>query len=105
MFLETAAGYFSLVDLASNHALPGSLMAEFPHIARQYYWSAQNTDRSSSAVVDVGLGSGALNQHGNVGIGHDQVLVCFLYHITSFLPSISSLTICLIKSTNPNQVS
>ncbi|KAL3455916.1 hypothetical protein BJX64DRAFT_53649 [Aspergillus heterothallicus] len=56
--LETAAGYFSLVDIASNRVLPGSIMAEFTHIARQYYWNAQQ-----NVHEDVGNpNSGGVNQ-------------------------------------------
>ncbi|KAJ0423526.1 fungal-specific transcription factor domain-containing protein [Aspergillus carlsbadensis] len=58
ILLETAAGYFSVVDLASSNALPGSLMAEFSHIARQYYWNAQQPQGSTSAssVGNAGMG-------------------------------------------------
>ncbi|CEL04172.1 hypothetical protein ASPCAL05303 [Aspergillus calidoustus] len=66
LFLETAAGYFSLVDIASNNALPGSLMAEFPHIARQYYWDAQ---KPVEGVAGEGLGSGS-----GFGAGTDRGL-------------------------------
>jgi hypothetical protein len=94
LFLETAAGYFSLVDIASNNALPGSLMAEFPHIARQYYWNAQKpvvegvareglgSTRGFNAGTDRGLGMGigigiGAREQGNGDGNHNRHLVCF----------------------------
>ncbi|KAF2017079.1 hypothetical protein BU24DRAFT_490316 [Aaosphaeria arxii CBS 175.79] len=40
--LESAAGYFSLIEMASQRALPGSVLAEFAQIAREYYLQAQS---------------------------------------------------------------
>lgn len=34
--LDIAAGHFSRIEYASNGSLPGSLVAEFAYIARQY---------------------------------------------------------------------
>ncbi|OAX81013.1 hypothetical protein ACJ72_04649 [Emergomyces africanus] len=40
--LDSAAGYFALMGIASGNALPGSIMPEFTHIAREYFWKVQN---------------------------------------------------------------
>lgn len=48
--LDTAAGYFSLVDIASNQALPGGILPEFAHIAREYFWKAQQRRASATSL-------------------------------------------------------
>ncbi|KLJ09245.1 hypothetical protein EMPG_15334 [Blastomyces silverae] len=40
--LDSAAGYFALMGIASNHSMPGSIMPEFTHIAREYFWKVQH---------------------------------------------------------------
>ncbi|KAF6807600.1 fungal specific transcription factor [Colletotrichum musicola] len=47
--LDTAAGYFSLVDIASNQALPGSILPEFAQIAREFFWKAQKQKNAAAA--------------------------------------------------------
>ncbi|KAJ8098167.1 fungal-specific transcription factor domain-containing protein [Lipomyces tetrasporus] len=44
--LDSAAGYFSLVDIACNQALPAGMLPEFAHIAREYFWRAQQSKTS-----------------------------------------------------------
>ncbi|EEQ85441.2 hypothetical protein RJZ56_006884 [Blastomyces dermatitidis] len=53
--LDSAAGYFALMGIASNHSMPGSIMPEFTHIAREYFWKVQHqkgtvTGRKKSAA-------------------------------------------------------
>lgn len=52
--LDVASGHFSRLEYASRGTLPGSLVAEFAHIARQY-------------VRDVQLGEHNRNNHNNDG--------------------------------------
>ncbi|OJD10494.1 hypothetical protein AJ78_08514 [Emergomyces pasteurianus Ep9510] len=40
--LDSAAGYFALMGIASDNALPGNIMLEFTHIAREYFWKVQH---------------------------------------------------------------
>ncbi|PGH02398.1 hypothetical protein GX51_04706 [Blastomyces parvus] len=40
--LDSAAGYFALMGIASNQSLPGAIMPEFTHIAREYFWKVQH---------------------------------------------------------------
>lgn len=35
-----------MVDMASNQALPGGILLEFAHIAREYFWKAQESKAS-----------------------------------------------------------
>ncbi|KAF6806165.1 fungal specific transcription factor [Colletotrichum sojae] len=47
--LDTAAGYFSLVDIASSQALPGSILPEFAQIAREFFRKAQKQKNAAAA--------------------------------------------------------
>jgi len=44
-FLDVAAGYFSRLNVASNNTLPGSLVAKFSHMARQYVEDFQSPNQ------------------------------------------------------------
>lgn len=46
--LDSAAGYFNLVSLASDRAMPSSILSEFAEIAREYYWKSQQAKLQSS---------------------------------------------------------
>ncbi|CAG9984020.1 unnamed protein product [Clonostachys byssicola] len=48
--LDSAAGYFSLVSLASDRAMPSTIMSEFAEIAREYYWKSQQAKLQSSQM-------------------------------------------------------
>ncbi|KKZ64815.1 hypothetical protein EMCG_09286 [[Emmonsia] crescens] len=40
--LDSAAGYFVLIGNASNQEVPGNIVLEFAHIAREYFWKVQH---------------------------------------------------------------
>ncbi|RAK80024.1 fungal specific transcription factor domain-containing protein [Aspergillus fijiensis CBS 313.89] len=50
--LDMAGGHFSRIEYASKGALPGSLVAEFAHLARQYVSDVRNgkTQRGSETI-------------------------------------------------------
>jgi hypothetical protein len=50
VLLDVAGGYFSRIEYASGGSLPGSLIAEFAHIAREHVNSATNSVSRSSMV-------------------------------------------------------
>ncbi|CAH0047768.1 unnamed protein product [Clonostachys solani] len=49
--LDSAAGYFSLVSIASDRAMPGGILSEFAEIAREYYWKSQQAKLQSSQMA------------------------------------------------------
>ncbi|KAF4961926.1 hypothetical protein FSARC_9967 [Fusarium sarcochroum] len=63
--LDTAAGYFSLLDIASKQTLPGSILPEFAHIAREYFWKAQHR-------MEVDRNNPAADQTREVRVGDDH---------------------------------
>ncbi|KAI1458935.1 hypothetical protein F4805DRAFT_423076 [Annulohypoxylon moriforme] len=48
--LDMAGGHFSRIEYASGGSLPGSLIGEFAHIAREYVNSVKNEDASNPPV-------------------------------------------------------
>lgn len=50
-FLDVAAGHLSSLEVSSGGALPGSLLAEFAHIARQHVQDSAAVKESASATA------------------------------------------------------
>ncbi|KAL3451430.1 fungal-specific transcription factor domain-containing protein [Aspergillus insuetus] len=67
--LDIASGHFSRIEYSSNGVLPGSLISEFAHLARQYISDIRlNTGRQQGSGYDLAT---SLPDMGSMAASHD----------------------------------
>lgn len=71
--LDTAAGYCSLIELASNESLPGKILPEFAQIAREFYWKAQKQRKASGGPPSKPTDAATSLEHAKVSVEEDKL--------------------------------
>ncbi|KKA16524.1 Fungal specific transcription factor [Rasamsonia emersonii CBS 393.64] len=66
--LDVASGHFSRVEYESRGTLPGSLVAEFAHIAREYVRDVQLGERGRNNDSNHQPGNGTTSSKSNTGV-------------------------------------
>ncbi|KGO65939.1 Transcription factor, fungi [Penicillium italicum] len=68
--LDIASGHFSRLEFASNGTLPGSLVAQFAHLARQYIFEKRE---SKQKMIDMGVHDSSCDVHPEVPTGATEM--------------------------------